>query len=109
MSYRCQMTSRIITVFRSRLNQGVNDDYAAVAQRMHDLATQMPGYVEHKSFLADDGERVTIVTFADQASHDAWRNHPEHRTAQAQGRERFYSEYSLTVAHELHHREFHMA
>lgn len=109
MSYRCEMNSRIITVFRSRLNQRINDEYAVVARRMHDLATRMPGYVEHKSFLADDGERVTIVTFADQQSHDAWRNHPEHRAAQAQGRERFYSEYSLTVAQELHHRDFHTA
>jgi heme-degrading monooxygenase HmoA len=100
------MTSRIVTVFRSRLNPGIDTDYADVAQRMNDLATQMPGYIEHKSFLADDGERVTIVTFADQASHDAWRNHPEHRAAQQAGRERFYSEYSLTVAEVRHHREF---
>ena len=100
------MTSRIVTVFRSRLNPGIDADYAAVAQRMNELATRMPGYIEHKSFLADDGERVTIVTFADQASHDAWRNHPEHRAAQQAGRERFYSEYSLTVAEERHHREF---
>ena len=100
------MTSRAVTVFRSRLNLGIDADYAAVAQRMNDLATQMPGYIEHKSFLADDGERVTIVTFADQASHDAWRNHPEHRAAQQAGRERFYSEYSLTVAEVRHHHEF---
>ena len=100
------MTTRVITVFRSRLNPGTDAEYAAVARRMNELATQMPGYIEHKSFLADDGERVTVVTFANQASHDAWRNHPEHRTAQQAGRERFYREYSLTVAEERHHREF---
>jgi len=100
------MATRIITIFRSRLHPGNDSEYATVARRMNELATQMPGYIEHKSFLADDGERVTIVTFADQASHDAWRNHPEHRTAQRAGRERFYSEYSLTVAEVRHHREF---
>ena len=26
----------------------------------------MPGYVEHKVFVAEDGERVTLVTFADR-------------------------------------------
>ena len=103
------MTTRIVTVFRSRLNSGNAVEYSAVAERMHDLATKMPGYVEHKSFQSEDGERVTIVTFADQSSHDAWRNHPEHRAAQQQGRERFYSEYSVTVAHEQYHREFHRA
>jgi heme-degrading monooxygenase HmoA len=100
------MTTQVVTIFRSRLNPGVDTAYADVAQRMNDLATQMPGYVEHKSFRADDGERVTIVTFADHTSHDAWRNHPEHRAAQRAGRERFYSEYSLTVAEVHHHSEF---
>jgi len=100
------MTTQIVTVFRSRLNPGIESDYTKVAQRMDELAIQMPGYVEHKSFRADDGERVTIVTFADQASHDAWRDHPEHRAAQQAGRERFYSEYSLTVAEVRHRREF---
>ena len=100
------MATRIVTIFRSRLNSGIEADYGLVAARMDELATRMPGYIEHKSFLADDGERVTIVTFADQASHDAWRNHPEHRAAQQAGRERFYREYSLTVAEVRHHREF---
>lgn len=106
MPYGVVMPTQIVTMFRSRLNPGIDIAYADVAQRMNDLATQMPGYVEHKSFRADDGERVTIVTFADQASHDAWRHHPEHRAAQQAGRERFYSEYSLTIAEVRHHREF---
>jgi heme-degrading monooxygenase HmoA len=58
----------------------------------------MPGYVEHKAFTAPDGERVTVVTFADQATHDAWRTHAEHRVAQRRGREEFYESYSLQVA-----------
>jgi len=100
------MDTRIVTIFRSRLNSGIEADYGLVASRMDELATRMPGYIEHKSFLADDGERVTIVTFADQSSHDAWRNHPEHRAAQQAGRERFYSVYSLTVAEVRHQSEF---
>lgn len=109
MPYGVVMPTQIVTVFRSRLKPGVDADYAVVARRMNELATEMPGYVEHKSFQAEDGERVTIVTFADQSSHDAWRNHPEHRAAQEQGRERFYSEYSLVVALEQSRREFHTA
>lgn len=106
MSYGGEMATSIVTVFRSRLNAGIEHEYAVVAERMTALATDMPGYVEHKSFVADDGERVTIVTFADRASHDAWRNHPEHVAAQRQGRDRFYSEYSLAVAEVHYRREF---
>ena len=61
------------------------------------LAEQMPGYVEHKAFTAADGERVTLVTFADRASHDAWRDHPEHRQAQRAGVRDYYEEYSISV------------
>ncbi len=87
----------IVTVFRSRLRPDVRDDYDPMAARMSELARQMPGYVSHKVFTADDGERVTIVEFADEASHRAWGEHPEHRVAQRTGRAEFYSEYKLQV------------
>lgn len=87
----------IVTVFRSRLKATAQPDYGTTAQRMSELARAMPGYVSHKSFVAEDGERVTIVEFADQASHDAWRRHAEHGAAQGHGRKHFYSEYKIQV------------
>ena len=30
---------------------------------MNEIARTMPGYISHKGFFADDGERVTIVEF----------------------------------------------
>ena len=90
--------AQVITVFRNRLREDSRDEYVDTAGEMSRLARSMPGYVEHKAFTADDGERVTIVTFADRASHDAWRDHPEHRAAQAAGIDRFYAEYAIQVA-----------
>jgi len=87
---------QVVTVFRSRLRRDA-DAYPEHAARMSALAQQMPGYVEHKAFTAADGERVTLVTFADQASHDAWRDHPEHRQAQRAGVRDYYEEYSISV------------
>ena len=57
----------------------------------------MPGYVEHKTFTAEDGERVTVVTFADRPSHEAWARNPEHREAQRAGVRDYYEEYSISV------------
>lgn len=51
----------IVTVFRTRLNPQVEDAYGPVATRMSELARSVPGYVSHKGFVAEDGERVTIV------------------------------------------------
>lgn len=89
---------QVITVFRSRLAPGHVEEYAETAARMNELARSLPGYVEHKAFTAEDGERVTLVTFADHASQQAWRSHVEHQAAQRRGRDVFYETYSIQVA-----------
>lgn len=91
------MSQRVITVFRNRLRPDNADMYAVEAARMTELASAMPGFVDSKTFSSPDGERVTIVTFADRESHDAWRDHPEHRQAQRNGIDRYYAEYSIHV------------
>jgi heme-degrading monooxygenase HmoA len=87
---------QVITVFRSRLRPDAHA-YPEHAARMSELARTMPGYVEHKVFTAEDGERVTLVTFADRASHDGWGRHPLHREAQQAGVRDYYDEYSISV------------
>ena len=96
----------IITVFRSRLKPGVQAHYKSLAEEMSALARAMPGFVEEKTFTADDGERVTIVLFADRTSHEAWRDHERHRQAQAIGKSELYSEYSVYSAEVDYHRVF---
>ena len=86
----------MVTVFRSRLRADASA-YAEDAAAISALARTMPGYVEHKAFTAADGERVTVVTFADRASHNAWRDHPEHRAAMRRGVDRYYEAYSIQV------------
>lgn len=87
----------MITIFRSRLRDDANG-YAEHAARISALARTMPGYVDHKTFTAEDGERVTVVTFADEATHDAWRTNADHRDAQHAGVRDYYASYSIQVA-----------
>ncbi len=87
----------IVTVFRSRLRDDARGEYMALAPRMSVLASRMPGYRSHKTFVADDGERVTIVEFKDQESQRAWAMQAEHVAAKKRGREAFYAEYSIQV------------
>ena len=87
----------IVTVFRSRLRPDVREDYVTLANRMNEIARSMPGYISHKGFFAEDGERVTIVEFESEEAMRAWRMHPEHREAQKLGRERYYESYSIQV------------
>jgi len=87
----------MVTVFRSRLRPGVEDAYEPVAVRMEALARSMPGFVDFKGFVAPDGERVSVITFADPESQRAWRDHPDHREAQRLGRDEFYATYTIQV------------
>jgi len=87
----------IVTVFRSRLMPDVRDDYVALLDRMVELASSMPGYISHKGFFAEDGERCTIVEFESEEAQRAWRMHAEHRDAQRKAREIYYETYSLQV------------
>jgi heme-degrading monooxygenase HmoA len=87
----------IVTVFRSRLMAGVREEYVTLVERMVELASSMPGYISHKGFFAEDGERVTIVEFESEEAQRAWRMHPEHRGAQKKAREIYYETYSVQV------------
>jgi heme-degrading monooxygenase HmoA len=87
----------IVTVFRSRLMPGLKEDYVALVDRMMELASRMPGYISHKGFFAEDGERCTIVEFESEEAQRAWRMHPEHRDAQKKGRDIYYETYSLQI------------
>lgn len=96
----------IVTVFRSRLKADAAAEYAAWATRMSDLARSMPGYVSHKGFVAEDGERVTVVEFVSEAAHRAWASHPEHQAAQRLGRAVSYESYRLQVCEQLREMRF---
>jgi heme-degrading monooxygenase HmoA len=87
----------IVTVFRSRLKPGAGEEFRALLGRMIELAATMPGYISHKAFTAEDGERVTIVEFEHEEGQRAWRTNPEHLTAQRQAREKYYTEYHIQV------------
>ena len=87
----------ILTVFRSRLNPDAQAEYPQWAARMSELAKRMPGYISHKGFVAEDGERVTLVEFESEEAQRAWRMHPEHVEAQKRGRKAFYSEFRLQI------------
>jgi heme-degrading monooxygenase HmoA len=82
---------------RSRLKPGVRDEYVALANRMNELARTMPGYISHKDFYANDGERVAVVEFAHAEGQRAWQTNPEHRAAQKLAREKYYTEYPIQV------------
>lgn len=90
-----------VVVFRNRLRDGVDAEYAEHADRIYQLALGMPGLVSSTDFRAEDGERLTIVEFRSAEELEAWRVQSDHLAAQQKGREHYFTEYSLQVCKEL--------
>ncbi len=95
-----------IVVFRNRLREGVSEAYGPRASEVYELATKMPGFVSAVDYVAEDGERLALIEFDSPEQHRAWRVHEEHRTAQGEGRSRWYSEYRLQVCGVLRESRF---
>ncbi len=91
----------IVVLFRSRLTALAGADYSEMAAEMLETAKTMPGFVDFKTFKADDGERVSIVWWQDEETMAAWRTHARHRVAQKSGREKWYEYYKIEVAEVL--------
>jgi heme-degrading monooxygenase HmoA len=87
----------IVTIFRTRLNPGVQEEYGPMAKRMRERAQGVAGYVSHKGFVAEDGERVTIVEFESEEALRAWQVDREHGKAKRRGIESFFSEYKFQI------------
>lgn len=96
----------VIIVFRSRTRPGVDQELAQVGGRMFELAANMPGFISYKDFVSEDGENVTLIEWESLETLEAWRQHPEHKLAQNQGRARFFSEYKIQVCTPVRVHEF---
>jgi len=72
--------------------------YAAMAARMVELACQQPGCLGFKSARDAEGFGITVSYWESLESIQGWRDHPEHKAAQALGREQWYADYSLQIS-----------
>lgn len=96
----------VIGIFRNRLRPEHLAAYEETGERMGALVRTMPGHLWHKTFAAEDGERVTIFAFETLEQLEAWRDVAAHREAQRRGRAEFYAEYSLYVCTPLREARF---
>ncbi|WP_174285635.1 antibiotic biosynthesis monooxygenase [Sphingomonas bacterium] len=95
---RHHRTGRIAVIFASTRNRTDDAGYAAAAEAMDVLAAAQPGYCGIDSVRDPDGRGITVSYWIDDAAAIAWRDHPCHRATRDEGRARWYSDYSVTVA-----------
>ena len=72
--------------------------YAAMADRMSDMALASPGCLGMESTRNAGGFGITVSYWRDEASILAWKADAQHLVAQQLGQDRWYKHYSLRVA-----------
>jgi len=95
----------VVVLFRSKLVEPA-PGYSEMANEMEELARTMPGFIDVKAYKADDGERLTLVWWQDEATMKIWREDQRHRVAQRAGREQWYQYYKIDVAEVVRARSF---
>jgi heme-degrading monooxygenase HmoA len=76
----------------------VDDGYDAMADRMVELASKLPGFLGVESARDASGFGITVCYWASQEAIAAWRAHAQHRLAQESGREKWYAHFETRVA-----------
>ena len=96
----------ILTLFRSRLKAGIDAEYEEQVRSTAPLAERTPGFIGHKMFFAEDGERITLVEFESMEAQRAWSLTQEHKAAAKAGRKHFYAEYTIQICSVLRESRF---
>lgn len=88
----------VAVVFTSRRTGDDEQAYRAMAGEMARLAAGQPGYLGHESARDADGFGITVSYWTDEAAVRAWKRHPDHLEARAQGRASWYEAFEVRVA-----------
>lgn len=88
----------VIILFRSKLTAAAGADYASMDAELAESVKNKLGFIEAKSFAAEDGERLTVVWWQDRETLRLWREDQRHREAQTTGRKKWYQYYKMDVA-----------
>jgi heme-degrading monooxygenase HmoA len=84
-------------IFTAQRTDADDAGYAAMAERMVELARVQPGFLGIDSARGTDGVGITVSYWRSQEDIRRWHAAAEHREAQRLGYERWYAWFQLRV------------
>lgn len=93
----------IAVIFEVVPHADKQQDYLDMAAKMRPLVDQIDGFLSVERFqsLTNPEKLLSISFFRDEEALNEWRRLTEHRKAQTAGRNSFFKDYRLRVAHVL--------
>ena len=79
---------------------GRKDEYLKMAAELRTEVEAIDGFLSVERFesLYEEGKLLSLQFWRDEESIQKWRNHLDHRRAQAMGRAGMFADYRLRVA-----------
>ncbi|HZH11528.1 MAG TPA: antibiotic biosynthesis monooxygenase [Microvirga sp.] len=79
---------------------GRKDDYLKMAAALRAEVEKIEGFISVERFesLYEEGKLLSLQFWRDEKSIRQWRNHLQHRQAQALGKSEMFTDYRLRIA-----------
>lgn len=84
-------------IFSSKHSGDNKAAYEEVAHRMLALAKEQPGFLGIESARGDDGTGITVSYWGSAESIQNWKANVEHMAAQKEGKEKWYSSFTVRI------------
>ena len=75
-------------------------EYLDLAAELRPILEKIDGFISVERFesLTEKGKILSLSFFRDEAAIAKWRNTPQHRRSQSQGRETIFENYRIRIA-----------
>jgi len=82
------------------MNPGRDQDYFAIAGSLKPGLEAIDGFISVERFqsLSKEGKYVSVSFWRDEQAVKTWREHAEHRLAQARGKKEIFADFRIRVA-----------
>ncbi len=91
--------SQIVVLFEVTPTPAGKDRYLALAGQLKPLLAGFEGFVSAERFISlnEEGKLLSMNVWENEEALSRWRNVVAHRMSQAEGRERLFADYKITV------------
>ena len=90
----------LAVIFEVEMNPGREQDYFDLAGKLRPQLEAIDGFISVERFrsVSDEGKYVSLSFWRDEQAVRSWREHAEHRIAQAQGKKTIIADFRIRVA-----------
>ncbi|GMQ75247.1 MAG: antibiotic biosynthesis monooxygenase [Gammaproteobacteria bacterium] len=92
--------SMLVVIFEVEMNPGRDQDYFQLASDLRPELEAIDGFISVERFhsVSTEAKYVSVSFWRDEQAVKAWREHAEHRLAQAQGKRGIFADFRIRVA-----------